>query len=522
MMAVANCSAGVFNNPPSIAHFFHSFSHPNFSFDNVSSIFIPTFPDYQQALFLYAIGPCIFGGLVFLIFCVYYVTSCCFSYKLHRARTKCAVALRCIVLLMSVLSSGSVIVAFVFNDSVRQGVRGVMTAVGKVNNTLVDTQTKIISIKDDLIDLDSIIVDLKTCDDVTDHDRFLIRSLRGYIDDIIVLVVRIKKVNLPPVEEYVQEIEYYRWWSTFGTLCIVTLTCVLTFFSVLKGSRCGLVLGMIVGTVSVLLIWLSVGVDLALSVAMSDLCEQPKETLYHYIKDQPALKGIVMYYVECPVGESNPDQKYADKAESILKVAIDAFSVLNKLNLPQDYQEKVENCHSLLNNTKANIAGIIKNLDCKFPHQEFKSANCFVCEGVVNGIASLLLTSLIIGIFVVVILSLVLPIYLRIPKRGRQRTVLDLCGSDSPIGTPYQSISEDDFTTESVALISSAPMPTTYNSTNHQASVEFHSFEESGVSRHFLTPNDRPPTSGSSALVNPAPSNSSIPSTSGKITSMAF
>ena len=35
------------------------------------------------------------------------------------------------------------------------------------------------------------------------------------------------------------------------------------------------------------------------------------------------------------------------------------------------------------------------------------------------------------------------------------------CRSDSPIGTPYQSISEDDFTTESVALISSAPMPTT-------------------------------------------------------------
>ena len=25
---------------------------------------------------------------------------------------------------------------------------------------------------------------------------------------------------------------------------------------------------------------------------MSDLCEQPKETLYHYIKDQPALKGL--------------------------------------------------------------------------------------------------------------------------------------------------------------------------------------------------------------------------------------
>ena len=60
------------------------------------------------------------------------------------------------------------------------------------------------------MDLDSIIVDLKTSDEVTDHDRLLIRSLLGYIDNIIVSVVRIKKVNLPPVEEYVQEIEYYR------------------------------------------------------------------------------------------------------------------------------------------------------------------------------------------------------------------------------------------------------------------------------------------------------------------------
>ena len=35
------------------------------------------------------------------------------------------------------------------------------------------------------------------------------------------------------------------------------------------------------------------------------------------------------------------------------------------------------------------------------------------------------------------------------------------CRSDSPIETPYQSISEDDITAESVRLISSAPMPTT-------------------------------------------------------------
>ncbi|XP_067045360.1 protein tweety homolog 3-like isoform X1 [Acropora muricata] len=504
MESSPNCSAGVFNNPSSVAEFFHSFRHLNGRFHKVSSIFIPTFRDYRQALFLYAIGPCIFGGLVFIIFCVYYVRSCCFCYKLHRPREKCAVALRRIVLLTCVLLSGSVIAGFVFNGSVRQGVRGVMTAVGNVNNTLVDTQAKINSIKDNLVDLDRNLGELKSCAKVTHHYRFIIHSLQGFMDDIIGLVARIKKVDLPPFEEYVQEKENYRWWITLGILCTLTLFCVLTFFSVLKGSRRGLRLGMIVGTFSVLLIWFSVGVDLALSVAMSDLCEQPKETLYHYIKDKPVLKGIVRYYIECPIHERDRDQKYADKAESILKVAISAFSILNKLMLPQDCREKVEKCHTDLTKTTRNMVGIIKNLDCKYPHQEFKSANCFVCEGVVNGIAWLLLTSLIIGIFLVVILSLVLPIYLRIPKRGKQQTLLDLCGSDSPIEPPYQPIPEDDNPTESVRPMSSAPMPTTYNSMNRQASVEVHSSEESRVP--LLTPNDWLPTPGSSALVNPASS----------------
>ena len=50
------------------------------------------------------------------------------------------------------------------------------------------------------------------------------------------------------------------------------------------------------------------------------------------------------------------------------------------------------------------------------------------------------------------------------------------CRSDSPIGTPYQSISEDDFTTESVALISSAPMPTTVRNLKFSSPWEVQAF----------------------------------------------
>lgn len=52
---MANCSAGEFSDLPRIADFFHSFAHVNFDFDNVSSTFIPTLPNYQQVRELYFI-----------------------------------------------------------------------------------------------------------------------------------------------------------------------------------------------------------------------------------------------------------------------------------------------------------------------------------------------------------------------------------------------------------------------------------------------------------------------------------
>ena len=43
-----NCSVAEISAPPWIAEFFHSFQHRNFDFQNVSSVFAPTIPDYQQ------------------------------------------------------------------------------------------------------------------------------------------------------------------------------------------------------------------------------------------------------------------------------------------------------------------------------------------------------------------------------------------------------------------------------------------------------------------------------------------
>ncbi|KAJ7340262.1 Protein tweety 3 [Desmophyllum pertusum] len=109
------------------------------------------------------------------------------------------------------------------------------------------------------------------------------------------------------------------------------------------------------------------------------------------------------------------------------------------------------------------------------------------------------------------------------PKNRKNRSILDMCGSDTHIGTPYQSISEDDNSVEAVPLILSAPPPTTYNSV-HRSSMEFHSFEDSWKPGRHNTGGRNPGFS-----VSPQPSSSSVNSDSnipntngGEITSMAF
>lgn len=65
------------------------------------------------------------------------------------------------------------------------------------------------------MDLDSNIIDVKSCDGVTDVGQELIDKLRGHIGEIVTTIVKIKKVNLPPIEEYVRDIECYRWVTKF-------------------------------------------------------------------------------------------------------------------------------------------------------------------------------------------------------------------------------------------------------------------------------------------------------------------
>lgn len=69
---------------------------------------------------------------------------------------------------------------------------------------------KVDSIKDDLVNMDSTIIDVRDCHGITSAGMELIDKVRSSIGDIVTTIVKIRKVNLPDINDYIQEIEYYR------------------------------------------------------------------------------------------------------------------------------------------------------------------------------------------------------------------------------------------------------------------------------------------------------------------------
>jgi len=69
---------------------------------------------------------------------------------------------------------------------------------------------KVDSIKDDLVNMDSTIIDVSDCHGITHAGKDLIDNVSSSIGDIVTTIVKIRKVNLPDINDYIQEIEYYR------------------------------------------------------------------------------------------------------------------------------------------------------------------------------------------------------------------------------------------------------------------------------------------------------------------------
>lgn len=56
----------------------------------------------------------------------------------------------------------------------------------------------------------STIIEVSNCSGITDDGKELIDRVRSSITDTVTTIVKVRKVNLPNINDYIQEIEYNR------------------------------------------------------------------------------------------------------------------------------------------------------------------------------------------------------------------------------------------------------------------------------------------------------------------------
>ena len=58
--------------------------------------------------------------------------------------------------------------------------------------------------------MDSTIIDVNNCSGITDAGKELLDKVSSSIRDIVTTIVKVRKVNLPDINDYIQEMESYR------------------------------------------------------------------------------------------------------------------------------------------------------------------------------------------------------------------------------------------------------------------------------------------------------------------------
>ncbi|XP_048576132.1 protein tweety homolog 3 isoform X1 [Nematostella vectensis] len=462
--------------PSSLATFYHFLPRANFYFLNTSSTFAPTEDEYQQSLVLYGSAIVVIGSVVsfllFIHFLVFCAATCC-RRPVIRKRPKRLAILAILFCLSTLVCSACLIAAYVFNDKVEQGVNSVTIAIGNVNSTLVDSQMQVASIQNIMVDIRQTVESIKMLPNIPKEGRLALANIETFTITIIDTVGKIKPTTLPDINIYITNAECYRWWTSFGIVSLSALNCLLALYSLLRKCKTGFSIFTMLGTLAYFLNWALIGLQLVASIAMSDLCYDPRRTIDFYLSNKVLpIRNIANYYIDCKKSSDHPYKKFADTAMLELASAEQVVEwLILQVWLPTSSAQQLT---TQINSTKTSLDKIETDLKCSAVKQQYDDARCAVCYPVVEGLSQLLLMAMIVSLFLGIVLSLITPIYNKIPHRKpRGQNVFEMCaGRVTSPETPYQSVSVD----ENSPLVPTAPPPEYQSCPNRD--FQFHSCQE--------------------------------------------
>ncbi|XP_031719077.1 protein tweety homolog 3-like isoform X1 [Anarrhichthys ocellatus] len=405
MAAVVNYS------PPWWVNLLHRMPHFNIEFQLVSSDFRPEDSEYQKSILLLGAVALLCLGLDLLFLLFYSFWLCCRRRKSDdssHSRTHsqqpsadCCCTAWCVIIATLVCSAG-IAVGFYGNGESSDGASRLAYSLRHANRTVSGVE-KLVSdsalalnqtVEENLVQLEI------AFQEQTDYVS-IIQKLQGQLDELVRLMVDIPfwsntDISLEDLAHKTEAFDFYRWLGYLSLLLFDVLICLLVLFGLIRNSRGTLIGVCLLGVLTLIISWGSLGLELAVAASASDFCVSPDTFVTRVTKENAVIdQDILQYYLRCSPGQINPfQQRLSGSHKALVEMQDDVAELLRSAT--RDYANtkgSLEQIQSVLNSTEVGLHQLTALVDCRSLHMDYVQALTGLCYDGVEGVIYLVLFS---------------------------------------------------------------------------------------------------------------------------------
>ncbi|MCI4385092.1 hypothetical protein PGIGA_G00046390 [Pangasianodon gigas] len=414
-------------------YWLHNFPHVNFHFQAVDSAFKPGEVNYQQSLIFLACMAATGLGLSLLLLGIY-LSCLCFWRREEAEETKrpdtCCITWAAVITGLVICSA--VGVGFYGNSETNDGIYQMTYSLYNTNHTLAGIDSQVagslsnmrLRLKEHLARLDEI---FSPRQDYTQTLRFMQQMADNTIRQLTAMPnISQARQDLATVADQASYMEYYRWLMYLLLLILDLVICLGCCLGLAKHSRWLLTLIMVLGMLTLILSWASLGVGTATAVGASDFCVAPDKFIVNQTKDFLS-EDVAHYYLYCSQTLPNPfQQSLTIFQRSLTTMQIQVQGLLHvSLSIFPTAERDLLGIQGLLNTTEVSLHQLTASLDCRSLHKDYLDALVGLCYDGVEGLLYLCLFSLLAACAFCAMLCTIPRAFILIASRDRNYDDID-------------------------------------------------------------------------------------------------
>ncbi|KAM4531112.1 protein tweety homolog 3 isoform 2-T2 [Odontesthes bonariensis] len=395
-------AAVVSYSPPWWVNLLHRLPHFNFKLEQTSSDFQPEDWTYQQSILLLGgvAFTCLAVDLLFLL--IYSICLCCRRNKNEeQPSADCCCTAWCVIIATLVCSAG-IAVGFYGNGETCDGVNRLTYSLRHANRTITGVQKLVYDGTSSLNQtVDGNLQQLEG--QYAQHADYLsiIQKLQGQLDELVRQMVAIpfwdsRNISLEELAVSIELYDWYRWLGYIVLLLFDVLICLLVLFGLIRNSK-GTLMGVcLFGVVALIISWVSLGMELAVSASSSDFCVSP-DTYITKVVDQYGVlnRETLQYYLGCSVEQTNPfQQRLSGSHKALVEMQDDVSELLR--SAAREYKQtkdSLEEIQGILNTTEISLHQLTALVDCRSLHMDYVQGMTGLCYDGLEGLIYLVFFS---------------------------------------------------------------------------------------------------------------------------------